>query len=241
MPPLIVSVARGFFGCSARTNASTRRASSADGTRTSTIARARSAITLDRVPPSNTPTLTDVPRARSLSGASAFTICASSWTALTPLPGSMPACAATPPTSSVNSPTPLRLVLTAPPGSDGSSTNTALLLRASASSSGRAGPAPDFFVGRPQHHDADRQARRDREQRARGQHGDRDARFHVERAGAVEAAVLLDDRHPFERADRPDRIEVPEQQDLIAIAGRQTLPRRSAAPGAPLDRNSART
>ena len=65
-----------------------------------------------------------------------------------------------------------------------------------------------------------------------GEHGDRDARFHVERAGAVEASVLLHDRHPFERADRPDRIEVAEQQDLIAT------PRRVRAQREP---NSART
>ena len=62
---------------------------------------------------------------------------ASSRIALTPLPGSRPACADTPRATSSNCPTPLRLVFNAPPGNDGSNTSTASLFDASASISAR--------------------------------------------------------------------------------------------------------
>ena len=59
--------------------------------------------------------------------------CASSWRALAPFCGSMPACADTPFTITSKLPQPLRDVFTAPPGSDGSRTSTASLRRASSS------------------------------------------------------------------------------------------------------------
>src|SRR5438552_2526709 len=33
----------------------------------------------------------------------------------------------------------------------------------------------------------------------------------------MQAAVRLDDRHPADLADRPDRIEVSEEQDLLSV------------------------
>ena len=83
-----------------------------------------------------------MPRDRSCSAVIARIWCASSTIALAPLPGSRPACAGMPCTSSSNSPQPFRLVFAAPPGSDGSSTSTAWLRRASSSIIARDVPLP---------------------------------------------------------------------------------------------------
>ena len=116
---------------------SSRRASSIVAARASTTARACSATTLGRSPPATTPTFSVTPRPGSRSFPTAAICAASSSTALAPRVGSIPAWAGTPRTRSSNSPHPLRPVLTAPPGSAGSSTKTAPLRRASSSISPR--------------------------------------------------------------------------------------------------------
>jgi hypothetical protein len=115
--------------------------------RTSISTVASAAMTLVRVPPRITPGLTDRPCGRLFSLETAMIWRASSRMALCPLPGSSPACEATPFTVSVYSPTPLRAVLTAPRGAAGSSTSTAADSLASASVILREELAADFFVG----------------------------------------------------------------------------------------------
>ena len=112
---------------------SRRRASSIVAARASMTARACSATTLGRSPPSMNPTFSVNPRSWSRSAPTAWICAASSSIALAPRVGSMPAWAAMPCTRSSNSPQPLRPVLTAPPGSAGSSTKTASARRASSS------------------------------------------------------------------------------------------------------------
>ena len=139
---------------------------------------------------------------------------ASSRIALTPLPGSSPACAETPRAIISNCPTPLRLVFSAPPGSDGSNTSTASLFVGFRLDQRARGRAADLFVGGPQHHDPAIVERAAIEQRARRQHRQADARFHVEHAGAEQLAALALERHALQLADRPDGIEMAKQQDL---------------------------
>ena len=103
----------------------------------STRACASAGTTFTRVPPCTCPTVSVTPLAGSWMSSMARICRASSRMALTPLPGSSPACAGTPRATTSNCPTPLRLVLSAPPGRDGSNTSTASLLRASASMSAR--------------------------------------------------------------------------------------------------------
>ena len=151
---------------------------------------------------------------------------ASSRIALTPLPGSRPACAETPRTIISNCPTPLRLVLSAPPGSDGSNTSTASLFVASASISAREVVLP--VSSSVVHSMTMRQSieRAALDQRARRQRGEADAGLHVEHAGPMQLAAFALQRHALELADRPHRVEVAEQQDLPrarAEAGAQVI------------------
>lgn len=106
--------------------------------RKSTTARACSAMTLVRVPPATTSTLTVIPR-RALPKFITRSICsATSCTALTPASGFTPACAARPRTTISTSPTPLRAVFSRPSSPvAGSSTSTASLRLASRSMGGR--------------------------------------------------------------------------------------------------------
>src|SRR4051812_30577908 len=56
------------------------------------------------------------------------------------------------------------------------------------------------------------------EQRTRREHRDSDAGFHVEDSGPMQPAVLLLERHALDLADRPDGVEMAEEQDLIRTA-----------------------
>ncbi len=77
------------------------------------------------------------------------------------------------------------------------------------------------------------------ENRPRRQRGEPDAGLHVEHAGAVELSALALQRHPRELPDRPHRVEVAEQQDLLRAVserdsqmipgGRRRYPRDRAA------------
>ena len=193
---------------------SSRRASSIVAARASMTARACSATTLGRSPPSMNPTFSVNPRSWSRSAPTARICAASSSMALAPRVGSMPAWAGMPRTRNSNSPQPLRPVLTAPPGSAGSSTKTAPLRRASSSTRPREERLPRSSsavhsmttrdVGQPP----------GRGQRPHGQHPDDDARLHVEDPRSVQAAVGLAQRHPLDLSDRPDRVEMPEEHDL---------------------------
>ena len=49
-------------------------------------------------------------------------------------------------------------------------------------------------------------------QRHNGSERDRDARFHIERPGTVEPRSTAAERHPVERPDGPDGIEVSQKQ-----------------------------
>ncbi len=93
-------------------------------TRTSTPHVACPAATLRPVPPPIRPTLTVVPRSREPAPARVVTISASAWIALAPAYGSSPACASIPVTLTLNNPTPLRAVLSAP-SMDASNTSVA--------------------------------------------------------------------------------------------------------------------
>ena len=62
--------------------------------------------------------------------------------------------------------------------------------------------------------------------RARRQRRQADAGLHVEHAGPVQPAAFALERHPLELADRPHRVEVAEQEDLpraAAEAGAQVI------------------
>ena len=147
---------------------------------------------------------------------------ASSRIALTPLPGSRPACADTPRAISSNCPTPLRLVLSAPPGSDGLEHQHRVALRRFRFDQRARGGAADFLVGGPQHDDcAAVEALLDH--RARGERGKPDAGLHVEHARPVQAPGLALQRHRGQLTHRPHRVEVAEQQDLP-----RAVPKRGA-------------
>ena len=130
---------------------------------------------------------------------------ASSCTALAPAPGSTPACDEMPSATSSNSPTPLRAVFTAPPGSAGSRTSTAALSRASDSIAAREVRAADFLVGRREQPDArpGRGGHLGREQ-TRGRDADRESRFHVA-ARRARTTCRPAPRGACGRADRPAR------------------------------------
>ena len=130
--------------------------------------------------------------------------------ALAPLPGSSPACAATPWTISSNSPHPLRAVFAAPPGSAGSMHQHRAAAPGSSSIRRREVPLPTSSSDRPEHDDPRRCRWRDGAQRADRQQRDGQAGLHVEDARAVEPAVRLAERHPLELADIPDGVEVAE-------------------------------
>src|ERR1700678_1899182 len=51
-----------------------------------------------------------------------------------------------------------------------------------------------------------------------GSEGHCDAGLHVEHARTVETATGLAEGHSGERAERPDRVEVAEEQDRLALA-----------------------
>ena len=134
-----------------------------------------------------------------------------------------------------NSPTPLRAVFTAPPGSAGSSTSTAALSRASRSIAGPRRRAADFLVATSR-----AVARRGRLAASTvagedpgGRDANREAGLHVEHARPEKPAVAFFDRHPRELADRPDRVEVPDEQNARRRrpATRQDVVARSGAPG----------
>ena len=134
MAPVISSLQCLSKGFSDRSLRSMPAACLALWMRTSIVADASAAITFERVPPWITPAFSDRPCFRLFSFAIAAICRASSRMALCPLPGSSPACAATPFTFRVYSPTPLRAVFTAPrrPAA-GSRTRTAADSLASAS------------------------------------------------------------------------------------------------------------
>ena len=56
--------------------------------------------------------------------------------------------------------------------------------------------------------------RRQFEERAGGQHAERDAGLHVEDAGPVQAVAVAMQRHSLELADTPDGVEVTEKHHL---------------------------
>ena len=55
-------------------------------------------------------------------------------------------------------------------------------------------------------------------QRVERRHRDRQPGLHIERARSLQAPLTTRDRHARERPDRPDRVEVPEQQHGAAVA-----------------------
>ena len=77
------------------------------------------------------------------------------------------------------------------------------------------GLAADLLVCRPQHDDPAFERGVGLQERPNGEHANRDARLHVEDARPVQPAVRFDDRHLRDLTDRPDRIEMSEQQDLF--------------------------
>jgi hypothetical protein len=72
-------------------------------------------------------------------------------------------------------------------------------------------PAANFLVRRPQHHNR-REASPDVRERSHRRQCSGDPGLHVEHAGPVQAAVLLAKGHLLERADVPDGVEVPEDE-----------------------------
>jgi len=91
------------------------------------------------------------------------------------------------------------------------------------------GGAADLFVGRPQHHDLAVREPASVEHGSRRQGGESNAGLHVEYAWAIQAAGLALERHAIELADRPDRVEMAEHQDLASAAAEthsQVVPRR---------------
>ena len=118
-----------------------------------------------------------------------------------------------------SSPHPLRDVFTAPPGSDGSSTSTAALRRASSSIAARDVSLPISSSVVHEHRRCGARGGAAVSSSARAASMPmRDARLHVEHAGAVKPAVLRVSGIALELADRPDRIEVTEQEDLSCAA-----------------------
>ena len=100
---------------------------------------------------------------------------------------------------------------------------------------GARGAAATFLVRGPQHDDPPR-GRRHLEQRPHRQQPQRNARLHVEDAGPEQAAVLEFERHARKLSDRPDGVEVAEQQHL-ALAAPELGPQVVAGlfPGQPGD------
>ena len=184
--------------------------------RTSISTEASAATTLVRVPPRMTPGLTEIPCCRLLNFEMAMIWRASSRMALCPLPGSRPACAATPFTLSVYSPTPLRAVFDGAANSGGGFEHEYRGGVAGQCFGDFArGIAADFFVGNQQDGDGPRQVRLPGLQGVDGVEHQRDSGFHVEHARAVQAAVGDVAGHGGERAERIDGVEVAEEQNGI--------------------------
>ncbi len=119
---------------------------------------------------------------------------------------------------SSKSPQPLRLVFAAPPGSDGSRTSTASHSRAHASIVWRDVPLPISSSVVHSIVTCGASASASSRKRANREHRDADAGLHVEDAGTVQPAGFLANRHAIELADRPDGVEVAEQQDAAPDA-----------------------
>ena len=193
---------RQICGCSARIARCTRSASARVIARASIVARASAGTTLARVPPETTPTVSVTPFAGSCRSSMARICRASSRIALTPLPGSRPACAETPRAIISNWPTPLRLVLSAPPGSDGSNTSTASLFALRPRSARAMSCCRSLRRSSTASRCWQPSRRAAIEHRARRQHREPDAGLHVEHAGPVQLAAFALERHAL-RAGRP--------------------------------------
>ena len=183
--------------------------------RRSSVAAARSAMTLAREPPETMSALMVTPRRRSFHFSRRAICAASSCTALMPFSGARPAWEARPWTMSSASPTPLREVFSKPRGpSDGSSTKTASLRARFFFNQFARGFAADLFVGSPQknqaflHRGLQFANGFEREERLN------DAGFHVERAGAVGFPAGNAKRHFGESAGGIDGVVVAEDEEL---------------------------
>ena len=177
-------------GRSARNAASThRRVRHASARARRSLARATSATTLVRVPPAMRADVEREAARRILKRGDRDDLVRELVDGARALPGSRPACAETPCTDELELAAALAAVLTAPPGSDGSSTSTAALSWRHVLDRGPRRPAADLFIRRPEHRR--RAARRQRRlpQRAQPRASHRDARLHVEHPRSVETAI----------------------------------------------------
>ena len=182
------------------------------GARASMSATTSGATTLGRSPPSIVPTFTVTPRSGSFSSNSCWIWCEASRIALTPCSGLSPAWLASPLIRSRNRATPLRAVFSLPAGpNDGSSTYAHDRARDARDVGGRA-RAPDLLVAVDEDHRAHARLEAHlRERTEREQHLDQ-AALHVEHARPTDAALLHFHRHPLDGADRPDGVQVAEQE-----------------------------
>ena len=181
--------------------------------RTSITARARSATTFDRVPPSMTPTLTVTPRSASFSASIARIWRAISRIALAPAPGFAPACDG----HAVRDE--LELADALARGLHRTARqrrfeheHRVVLSRASRSIAARdvALPTSSSVVASSVTRGRAPSAGSPAATTRAGRDPNRQARLHVEHARPVQPAVAFLDRHAGDLADRPHRVEVPD-------------------------------
>ena len=183
-------------------------------TRTSTRADASRGTVLTAVPAATSVGVTVVPSSGRASAATASNWCASSSAAFAPFSGIEARVRGRPRTSILYSETPLRSVFSAP-AALGSSTSAASI--PVAVSSIRAGRRrPDLLVGREQDRDAVESSRARRARRAAGR---RPPSCRRRRAGRAPVPHL--ERPARERPDRPDGVEMTDEQHALVAPKRQ--------------------
>ena len=191
----------------ARNRRLTRSASARVLARASMIARASSGTTFARVPPRMTPTVTVTPRAGSCNSSMAVICRASSRTALTPWPGSSPACADTTACDHLELADALAAGLQRSARKRRLEHQDRLATRGFGFDQRARRLAADLFIGRPQHHCPAGLERAALEHGPRGQRREADARFHVEHAGTMQPSAVALERHcaPAARQATPCR------------------------------------